>query len=61
MFFHVISEIFLAKSQKSFEGGKTRTYNEEAEYFEKKTISLKKSFLSEWDGAKYASCSWPSC
>ena len=39
MSFHVICEVFSAENQKVFNVGKIRKYDEETEYFEKKTLS----------------------
>ena len=61
MSFHAIWEFFLGKNQKTFKTGKNRNYNEEKEYFDKKTLSFEKASLSKWEGAKYAGGSRLSC
>ena len=60
MSFHLIYEISSAKNQKIFKGGRIRN-NEETEYFEQRTLFLKKAYLPKWEGAKYAGGSPRSC
>ena len=60
--FHLTCEVFLAKNQKNLNLCKIRKYDEETEYFEKKTFSsFKKASLPKMEGAKYAGGSRPSC
>ena len=44
MSFQFFFEVFLVKKQKSFEGGKIMKYDQETEYFFKKTLSFKRFY-----------------
>ena len=56
-------EVFLAKNQKCLNIGKIRQYDVEGVFFSRKKTysSFKISSLPNWEGAKYAGGSRPSC
>ena len=63
IFSALIMRFFLQKKQKTSNVGKIREYDEEKVFFfdDKTFSSFKIAHLQNWEGAKYAGGSRPSC
>ena len=64
-FFQPHYDVYLVKKQKTLNVGKITEYDEQKIFFPRKKRFIFQNFkiesLPNWEGAKFAGASWPSC